>query len=142
MACRRISCALALLLFVAGCGGGGGGKLTLYPVSGKITVGGKPLAGCNVQFANAGFGYSGKTGPDGSYSLADISDQRPGVAPGKYKVVLQASAEAAYEAMKAGTYGAGKGGTAAFPSEYGKADTSPKEVEVKAEANIINIDIP
>jgi len=142
---------LAIILIFAvtcpGCGGGGPAKAKLYPVSGKVTVGGKPLAKCGIAFAavsaapDAPAGYQGKLSDSGDYTLMD-ADGRSGAAPGKYKVVLSIGAEAAKEAMMKGGAAPGYAANAApFPKEYMEATTSPKEVEVKAESNTINIDI-
>ena len=141
---------LSFLLVTAGCGAGGPPQAKLYSVSGKVTVAGKAIADCNIQFVAVGKeGYfGGKIGADGSYSLT-APDGRSGAEAGKYKVVLQQSTDAQMKAMQAGQMGppgagGGPGGGASlpFPAEYSSAETSQKEVEVKAESNTINIEIP
>lgn len=137
-----------LSLVIAGCGTGGPALSKLYPVTGKVTVGGKPLADCSVQFVAIGKAgsFSGKIGEDGSYTLADMKDGRPGAEVGKYKVIFQVDPKMAQKAMESGgmrgpaTEGGGPAGP--FPDEYKKADTSPKEVEVTSSSNTINIEIP
>jgi len=141
---------LSLLLATAGCGAGGPAPAKLYSVSGKVTVAGKPIADCNIQFVAVGKeGYfGGKIGTDGSYSLV-APDGRSGAEVGKYKVVLQQSTDAQMKAMQAGAMGppgaggpGGGGSNLPFPAEYSSVETSQKEVEVKAESNTINIEIP
>ena len=133
-----------LVLALAGCGGPA--KPKLYPVSGKVTAP-KPLADVGIYFIAASgqrANYGGKIAADGSYSLSD-EDQRPGAQPGKYKVVLQLTGDALQNSMMAQMKGGAGGPTAPeapFPKEYTDAATSPKEVEVKAEANTIDITIP
>ena len=138
---------VAALLFVnSGCPGGPT-KAVLHPVSGKVTVGGKPLADCTIQFVGTGteaVSFNGKLGKDGTYSLVDPTDGRAGAAAGKYKVVLMGSPDAAMEAMKTmkGPQSGPPTVTAPFPAEYSAVETSPKEVEVKAGSNSIDIVIP
>ena len=73
------------LLAAAGCGGGP----TLYPITGKVSLNGEPLADAAVIFmpadgsANSAQGVSG---PDGSYSLR--------AAAGKYTVSVNKVASA------------------------------------------------
>lgn len=139
----------ALFVFAAGCGGGGPGKPKAYPVSGKVTVNGQALKDCTIQFSPLdpnGASYSATLGADGGYALSDPGDQVSGAAAGKYKVVLALTPEANRNAMMAQMKGAqGPTNTASaapFPPEFGSATTSPREVEVKAETNTIDISIP
>ncbi|WP_165248223.1 carboxypeptidase-like regulatory domain-containing protein [Paludisphaera soli] len=91
---------LASLLWIAvlaaGCGGGSEedtvdarlAKLeALAPVSGVVTVGGKPLPGVVVTFIPEEWAPAhGETDEDGRYTLETAA--RPGAIPGKYKVAL------------------------------------------------------
>ena len=138
--------ALCFVVCCSGCGSSGPAKATLYPVSGKITVAGKPLGNCSITFSavtpikDGEPGYSG-TVKNGEYTLGD---GKSGAAAGKYKVVLSLGADAAKEAMMKGAGAAGQGYTAAselFPKEFGDAATSTKEVEVKTGSNTINIEL-
>lgn len=135
-----------LVCLIIGCGPGGPVKPKLYPVTGKLTIGGKPAADITVQFSavgSSGTGYSGKTNASGDFTLSDPQDQQAGAAAGKYKIVLQLAPEAAMKAMMSGAQkGPGGVSTGAFPDEYKSPETSPKEVEVKAESQTINIEIP
>lgn len=142
--------AICFVICCSGCGGGGPVKPKLYPVTGKVTVAGKPLTDCMIVFTteNPAPGVNGYQSPlsaAGEYALVDAGDPSAiGAAPGKYKVIFNLSAEAAKKAMMQGPPGAGAPPgppAAAFPPEYGNPKTSPKEVEVKAESNVINIDI-
>jgi hypothetical protein len=147
---RILALAISLSVAMTGCGGSSGPpKAKLYPVTGKVTSGGKPLTDCSIVLSTtnpapgASAGYSATLGPDGQYTLADPASGSPGAAVGKYKVTFVLAPEAAKKAMQAGPMtGPGYEAAAApFPKEYAAADTSPKEVEVKAEANIINIEL-
>lgn len=143
--------AICVVVLCSGCGGDG--SAALYSVKGKVTVGGKPLADCGVNFTavnpvkGAQPGYSGKTNAAGEYQLSDGAG-KTGAAVGKYKVsfAIVVSPEAAKMAMMTKSApGAPSGPPAApaapFPAEYGSFSTSPKEVEVKAESNTIDISI-
>jgi hypothetical protein len=120
----------------------------VYPVKGKLTINGMPAKDVQLSFypvASEGTVGSSVLSPDGSYEIISGNEGRPGIPQGKYKVVLQASQTLGKEAAMARYGGAGGAPPAApemsFPKEYAASDTSPKEVEVKAETNTINIDI-
>jgi hypothetical protein len=130
---------------IFGCSGDSGPpKAEVFPVSGKVTVGGKALAGCTVVFSTenpaegAAGGYSGEIGDDGSYTLSD-SDGNSGAAPGKYKIIFIQAPEAAKEAMMNG--GGQPGSEGPFPKEFASPETSTKEVEVTSDENTIDIDV-
>jgi len=91
---RRISTTLALILAVligvSGCGmAGGGGKLV--PVTGTVTIDGKPLAGASVTFmglgATPGLGGVGTTDDFGKFEMSHFRAGK-GVDPGEYKVII------------------------------------------------------
>ncbi len=82
----RVVVALSSLLWLAGCGGESSG---LVQATGTITVDGKPAAGAAVIYfpstvTDATTVASGGTDQDGKYTL--MSDEKPGIAPGSYKV--------------------------------------------------------
>lgn len=78
----RISILFGLLLVLsAGCGDSVKPSRGV-PVSGKITLGGKPLADADVSFLNDTFIGFGKTDAEGNYRLVQ------GAAPGKNKVYI------------------------------------------------------
>lgn len=145
---RCPGCLSFLLLSVAllGCGNDGP---TLYPVTGKITINGQPAKGVQVSFYPQTPDQpiaSSHVNDDGTYELRSTTENRPGAVVGKYKVVLTQAApsgEAAASMYASGAKGGGVPGmpAASFPPEYGSQATSPKEVEVKAESNAINIEI-
>jgi hypothetical protein len=78
------------LASLAGCGSEAD-KFTLVPVSGTVTMNGKPLAEATVSFipdqgnkeSTAG---ADTTGPEGTYKAG--FQHRSGLAPGKYKVII------------------------------------------------------
>ena len=82
---------LALLVFLAGCGSGG----QFAPVSGRVTLNGKPLAGATVSFQpiapegsrDAAPGSTGKTNENGEYTLVGSNGQT-GAWVGKHRVVI------------------------------------------------------
>lgn len=139
---RLISLAI-ISLCVAGCGGG----IDLppaYPVTGKVTVQGTPLSGYLVSFvaSDGKGGAAAYVGTDGAYSMETL-DGRPGCEAGKYKVVIRPGKDAMQEAMK-NIKPSSKGmpkPESKVPDTYGAATTSPKEIEVKAEPNVIDISI-
>lgn len=140
---------------LSGCGSG---EARLYPVKGKVTGGTGSLKGLMIVFNPVdpkSVNSSAVLGEDGSYSLR-CGDGRDGAVPGKYKVTFVLSGDAMQAAMKdmaknPPKTGLGPGGGGApskmpgmnvslpVPEEYSAASTSPKEVEVKEEGNVIDI---
>jgi hypothetical protein len=78
-----------LLLLLIGCGGEKG----YAPVSGIVTLDGKPLVGASISFqpqgagqATAGEGSYGKTDAQGAFTLKRVSDDAPGAWVGEHRV--------------------------------------------------------
>lgn len=83
VAVYRVIVVLLTASFVVGCGGGGGRpKRKTIAVSGKVLLGGKPLADAGVYFEADGFTGYGKTNQQGEYRLAQ------GASPGLNKVFI------------------------------------------------------
>lgn len=86
----------ATLLFMLSCfliATLGCGKYSLSPVSGTITLDGKPLADATVTFTPAERGAnspqsSGKTDKSGKYSLNLVEDETTGAVMGKHHVII------------------------------------------------------
>jgi hypothetical protein len=79
---------MTLMLAAAGCGG----KYKPVPVSGTVTLDGKPLEGAMVNFysigdAKEGRGAHGTTDKNGAFSLTTMKDG-DGAIRGDYKVVI------------------------------------------------------
>ena len=129
-----------------GCGQSGP---AVHPVSGTVTVGGKPVQNVQVTFMPTEPSRpiaSGNVDADGRYVLTSGATNRSGAVAGAYKVVLSQLDGASQQELDA-RYTSGTGGPppvpkAAFPDEYKSAETSPKQVDVAAGSNTINIEIP
>lgn len=82
---------LAIFLIALGCGTIKEDPLT--PVSGTAKFRGKPLADTEIVFlpieGTIGAGGSGKTDSSGAFSLNYQRSGKPGVPPGKYKVIAK-----------------------------------------------------
>jgi hypothetical protein len=140
---RSIFQILALGLLVAivvGCGPSGP---KTHSVTGKVTIDGEPAANVRITFQpvdEANQAASGTVESDGSYTLYTGVSGTPGAMAGKYKVVLTPD-------MGADTSYMDSGGTAPpdtsgeVPEEYRDPTTTPKEVEVTAGQNSIDIEI-
>ena len=78
--------------FVVGCGSGSGPPETLVPVAGTVMVNGKPLDGVVVTFipeiTKNSRGGSGTTSGTGAFTVMDLTQNLPGLAPGKYTVAF------------------------------------------------------
>lgn len=86
---RLLSMALAVGVVSTGCSGRGGPAVTVVPVTGTVTLDGKPLAGAAVAFVpqagTKGVGAFGTTDADGRYMLGHRSG-KAGIEPGTYTV--------------------------------------------------------
>jgi len=83
---------LAAAVAVFGLSGCGGGGPKLAPVSGIVTLNGKPFKDADIVFVPDGSGDEGlpgldKTGPEGNYMA--MTGGRRGLVPGKYKVHIK-----------------------------------------------------
>ena len=150
---RAVKNALVILIaMLSGCGDGSEGP-PVYSVTGKVTFQGSPLKGYRVTFVSTNSASAtGATAPiedDGAYSMLSV-DGRSGCAAGKYKVVIrpEREAKAIQEAMKnMNNMKPGKTQKglpepeSKIPKTFASAETSTKEVEVKAGSNVIDIAI-
>lgn len=131
-----------LVAFLVGCGAGGP---TTYPVTGKITIKGQPAKDIRLTFSPVdpqGESATGVVNADGTYSLSTGIQGAPGAIPGKYKVVIAADlSKVDMSAAYSGAKGPPQAPESPAGKEYESAQTSPKEVEVQAQSNTINIDI-
>jgi hypothetical protein len=132
------------MLLAAGCGGGSGDAPSVYPVTGKVTQGGKPLENVQVNFVpsdDTGLPSSGTTNADGVYTLSRHTGDA-GAKPGNYRIVLSDTAAAASQSNYSDTKGGPpKTAESRIPEKWQTAESSPQSVEVKAESNTIDIDL-
>jgi hypothetical protein len=82
----RPLCLAALLLAAAGCG-----SSDRVQVTGTVKLDGEPLPDATVTFypegETGGLGGSGRTGPDGTYTLTDARGGN-GILSGNYRVIV------------------------------------------------------
>jgi hypothetical protein len=157
---RFLTCSIFLTLL--GCGAADDGRKDVYPVSGKITLNGAPLAGASVAYAPQEQGNPtaiGKTDNEGVYNLTTY-EALDGAAPGKYAVVVTKmvsttpeeveGADAAHEAESAGVEdGGGHDAETAdaasgnlVPANYGSASSTPLSATVEEkDDNVFDFDI-
>ena len=132
-------CLFALAVVVAGCGV----QSRTSPVSGVVTLDGKPLAGASLHFVPQGSGRdsTGESDASGQFTMSTFKP-RDGVVPGTYKVVVSPSTGPADttqyatpdEAMAAAAKApAKKPSGPPFPEKYTRPDQTPltQEVPVK-----------
>ena len=91
--CRRIAAAL-LAATVAGCGWSGS---PLVPLSGTVSLDGQPLARGMIQFEPEATTGSTAVASVANGRFSATTGGRPGIAPGRYKVRIDARAEPADE---------------------------------------------
>ncbi len=128
---------------VVGCGSSGPKTVN---VTGKVTVKGEPLTNCKIDFQPvdpACQAASGQIGADGTYTLYTGATGTPGAMVGKYKVVLRpdTSSDTSYMDSGTGPPATPDAGASKVPAEYMDVTTTPKEVEVTAGDNTINIEL-
>jgi hypothetical protein len=87
---RGLRFAVVLAVLAGGCGRGGS-----VPVTGTVTLDGKPLDGATVVFSpekgTAGTGGTGLTDTNGKYAIAN-QDGKRGLPPGRYRVMVSKAA--------------------------------------------------
>jgi hypothetical protein len=127
--------ALLVVLLATGCGNGVG---TVYPVSGRITIDGVPLASKNsvVMFVpdrakgnTTSYEPGATVDASGQYTLYTMT--RKGAPPGWYKVVVTGTTEAPPPSSK-GPLTQRPAPKSLVPARYGQATTTTLEVEVVA----------
>jgi hypothetical protein len=129
---------LFVALVVAGCGQSELAKNTTYPVDGKVLIHGEPASFIMVSLqpvaGSSGAEATGVTGEDGTFQLRTYSNEDfDGAVPGQYEVTLEE-----YNPVEA---------VATPVPPGGKRTPVPKLenkilVEVKAESNTLEINIP
>lgn len=146
---RAMACLLSLLALMSGCG-----DPPLYPISGKITLGGKPYERLLVYFhpmdqkVTAFTMGVGETTKDGTLGMRSTAGN--GLAKGKYRVSFHCNVFQGAPNETVGLDG-GKGDDNnqkrevrdLVPSPYNSALESPVEFEVSASGNnVLEFDIP
>ena len=84
------------ILMLAWTGCGGGADHALSPVSGRVTLRGKPLAGAHVMFQPVSAGSADSPGPgsfghtdaQGRFELKTVGLEEPGAVVGKHRVKI------------------------------------------------------
>jgi Carboxypeptidase regulatory-like domain len=91
MSSMRLCLLAAALLSITGCGNG------LTPITGVVTMDGKPLPNAIVTFfpVDGGSSATGKTDDKGSYKLIGVLGE--GLKPGSYKVAITTAETAVAE---------------------------------------------
>lgn len=148
----RIAATIGAVLGVLSFSGCGAGGPVLYPVSGVITLNSKPLEDADVSFipdpSNKDVTPGGdRTGPEGNYRAR--SNGRYGLAPGKYKVVVNKSTSSASDAnlpdpIKFDRVQQEMSGIRkeSLPSKYTDATQTAESFEVKeVKDNVFDMDI-
>lgn len=145
----RYAILTAAFAAAAGCSSGP----TLAPVSGRVTVGGKPVTAGRIEFyPEAGRMATAAIRPDGTYTLTTF-DAGDGAVVGRHRVAIRAvefKADAGQPAPKSVQEEAtlsGSGGAAGevvwlVPQRYSEQDTSDLTADVASEPNVINFDLP
>jgi hypothetical protein len=151
----RIVPLAAILLALAGCGESVKGRAGLVPVTGKVTLDGKPLTTGTVSFitSDGSEAFTGQIDASGNYKLA-ASPTDPGALPGEYKVIVMATesktmtaedSKAMEAKAKAAQGGTGDAATTApkslVPEKYTKVATSGLTRTVKAGSNSIDLEL-
>jgi hypothetical protein len=135
---------LAFVSLVIGCGDQGP---AMYPVTGKLSIGGSAPQGVSLDFHPLGSQQpaSGVVDAQGNYTLYSGIEGKQGAEPGKFKVVLRQISGGTmemYQQPASGTASAPPKVELSFPEEWASPETSPLEVEVTSGSNKIDIEVP
>ena len=134
---RRDSLALAGLLLALAASGCGKGKPATAPVTGRVLLDGKPVAGAAVMLepVEGGVPARGGTGADGSFTLSTFG-RDDGALVGRHRVSVSkfvTEGAAANElGLEAAPAPAGMQPKAALPARYADPKTSGLEATVEA----------
>ena len=125
---------LSVAFLVAGCGEP---LDPVYPVTGKVTLNGKPLTTGTVTFTPTGNGPSatGMIREDGTYELKS-HDDRAGALPGSYKVSVSAvkiNPQGMALSLLPSKYSTGQ--TSGLTAEVEEKDTNTVDIELTGNAN-------
>ena len=120
-----------------------------FPVSGRVTYKGQPIARGLVAFYPAkGRMATGDIGPDGHYSLTTFHSG-DGALPGRDRVTIDAkripNASSQSKSLKEESQAGGLVVDKVewlVPQEYSRSETTPLAVEVTRSQNTINFDLP
>ena len=119
----RLKFALAICFALVGCGEG---DPRLVPVSGVVTLDGKPLADATVEFvAESGWGSMGKTDDSGRYELLYRAREK-GATAGQHKVRISTKIEQNPDSANPVVQ---KGRKESVPARYNRATTLEAKVE-------------
>jgi hypothetical protein len=123
---------LMACLLPSGCGPG---RPAVVPVTGTVTVGGKPVAGATVLFQPTGGGVPGRgvTADDGGFTLTTF-EQGDGAIVGRHRVAISKMTLSGMVAAEGDVAPAVVSGqvkeTWATPQRYASVETSGLEVDV------------
>ena len=123
--------ALLLLVGTIGCGKSSSGPMT-YPVTGKVTLGGTPVAGATIFFTPASaVGATAQTDSDGSFNVRIELDlgksSKEGLPAGDYRVSI------AKMESPSGEPSLSKPPKNTLPPQYAAPETSNLTASVKAD---------
>lgn len=124
-----------VVLAVIGCSGPSGPPLPkVVPVTGKVTLDGKPLANANLEFIPTAGGVeaSGKTNAEGVYELAIRANK--GTPQGNYKVTIEKRVKPDGSELTEG----GGVGEQVLPTKYWERATTELTATVPAEGGTID----
>lgn len=126
---RLFLCVLPLISCVlASCNSESAPNLDTFPVTGKVTLDGEPVAGISVTFFPAdgtpGNGASGTTDAQGQFSLK-TPDQKEGAPTGKYRVLFTLLQTPDGKPIPADEMAADVGATNVLPEIYNDPQQTP-----------------
>lgn len=165
-AMNNLRCGILLmcgLTFAAGCSAPTEDRLPTFPVTGKVTQGGAPVAGAIVTFSPLSSGTPaalGRTDAQGVYELTTY-EQADGAVAGEYKVMVSKASASASSGPEIGhdptgaagptgpptghgsrSGGSSQSGSSLLPEKYASASETPlsKVVEEKQD-NVYDIEL-
>lgn len=152
---------ISIITFAAGCPTTAENQLPTFPVTGKVTQGGAPVAGATVSFSPVTSGIPaalGRTNEQGVYTLGTYGTNDGAVA-GDYKVMVSKSAGGSTSGPAGGhdptgqniptgppaghnsRSNSGNGSGSLLPEKYASAASTPLSFVVEKKDNEYNIEL-
>ena len=127
-------------LAICGCGKSGGApKIQELPITGKVTLDGRPLPGADVVFAltNPPAVFAGKTNDDGSYQLQTVADNAA-TAQGQCKVTISRLVKPDGSPLSPEETPADTGAVEQLPGKYSRFEMSTLTANIGAQGAAID----
>lgn len=127
--CLRLGTAVCLISLLAGCGGAQAQSKPMGTVTGSVTLKGKPLNNCRVNFISEQMGAGGDLQPDSSFTLDGP------IPAGHYSIFI--TMPEIFTPAQAQS----KSGLSSVPKQYLTQSTTNLKADIKEGENNLSFDL-